>query len=310
MSKRAAARKPSVRTRAPRPRHPTKAWSAALDRGRDQARVVLAERRRRARKRSAVAGTGGLLVAEGDSWFDYPFFDVLEELEEAFAYEIESVAHKGDTLEEMVYDPNQLDKLARKLQRLRERERTPRAILLSAGGNDIAGDEFAVLLNHKGSGLPALNDQVVNGVLGSRLRQAMISLLGAVTHLCEQAFKARLPILLHGYDYPVPDGRGYLGGFWMLPGPWLEPGFRRKGFTDLRERCAVMETLIDRYNTVLASVAGGPGLEHVRHLDLRGTLSNELAATAYKKTWGDELHPTEGGFRSVAGRFDKVLRAL
>ena len=88
-------------------------------------------------------------MAEGDSWFDYPFFDVLEELEEGFAYEIESVAHKGDTLEEMVYDPNQLDKLARKLQKLREQDRTPRAILLSAGGNDIAGDEFAVLLNHQ-----------------------------------------------------------------------------------------------------------------------------------------------------------------
>ena len=151
---------------------------------------------------------------------------------------------------------------------------------------------------------------MVDGVLGSRLRQAMISLLGAVTHLCEQTFGAKLPILLHGYDYPVPDGRGYLGGFWMLPGPWLEPGFRRKGFTDLQERCAVMETLIDRYNAVLAGVAGGPGLEHVRHLDLRGTLSNELAGTAYKKAWGDELHPTERGFRSVAGRFDQVLRAL
>jgi lysophospholipase L1-like esterase len=260
--------------------------------------------------RSAVAGSGGLLVAEGDSWFDYPFFDVLEELEEGFAYEIESVAHKGDTLEEMIYDANQLDKLARKLQKLREQERAPRAILLSAGGNDIAGEEFSMLLNHRRSGLSAVNEQVVDGVMSSRLRQALISLLGAITHLCERTFGAKMPIVFHGYDYPVPDGRGYLGGFWMLPGPWLEPGFRRKGFTDLRERCDVMETLIDRYNVVLASVAGGPGLEHVRHVDLRGTLSNELLGTAYKKTWGDELHPTERGFRSVAGRFDQVLRTL
>ena len=35
---------------------------------------------RRSASRSAVRGLGGgLLVAEGDSWFDYPFFDVLQE---------------------------------------------------------------------------------------------------------------------------------------------------------------------------------------------------------------------------------------
>jgi lysophospholipase L1-like esterase len=257
----------------------------------------------------AEAASAGLLVAEGDSWFDYPFFDVVEELEEGFGYEVESVAHKGDTLEEMTYDPNQLDKLARKLAKLKEARRTPLAVLLSAGGNDIAGEDFAVLLNHRRSGLSALNAQVVEGLVGERLRVALLQLLGAVTHLCERTFGAPLPIVLHGYDYPVPDGRGYLGGFWVLPGPWLEPGFRRKGFTDLQERCDVMVALIDRYNRVLAGLAGGPGLAHVRHVDLRGTLSNALAGAAYKKSWGDELHPTERGFRAVAERFHRALRS-
>jgi hypothetical protein len=281
-----------------------------MARGEEKARRVLARRRRRAAARRAPAGSAGLLVAEGDSWFDYPFFDILEELEEGFAYEIESVAHKGDTVEEMAYDPNQLDKLARKLQKLREDKATPKAILLSGGGNDIAGEEFPVLLNHKSSGLPPLSDQVVAGLVDERLRVAVIELASAVTHLCRETFGTPLPILMHGYDYPVPDGRGYLGGFWVLPGPWLEPGFRRKGYDDLRERCQVMVTLIDRFNAVLAGVAGGPGLKHLRHVDLRRTLSNQLANAAYKKSWGDELHPTERGFGAVAARFDQVLRAL
>ena len=96
----------------------------------------------------------------------------------------------------------------------------------------------------------------------------------------------------------------------MFPGPWLEPGFRRKGYLDLAERCRVMEALIDRFNGVLAGIAGGPGLEHVRHVDVRGTLSNDLAGRAYKAWWKDELHPTEKGFVAVARRFDEVLRKV
>jgi hypothetical protein len=283
---------------------------AALRRGRDQARLVLERRRRRAGRRFAAGLGRGLLVAEGDSWFDYPFVDVLAELEDGFGYAVESVAHKGDTIEEMVYDPNQLEKLARRLEKLAEQRRTPKAILLSGGGNDIAGEEFSVLLNHKRSGLPALNAGVVAGLLQERIRAAVIGLAGAVTHLCRESLGSTVPIVLHGYDYPVPDGRGYLGGFWVLPGPWLEPGFRRKGYDDLGERSDVMVRLIDAFNALLAGIAGGPGLEHVRHVDLRRTLSSELARGEYKKWWGNELHPTERGFRAVAERFHRVLSSF
>ncbi len=292
-------------------------WAAALRRGRDEARLVLQERRRRAARRRAegvrfASGTSaGLLVAQGDSWFDFPFHDVLEELEARFNYTVESVAHRGDRVEEMVYEPGQLDRLAHRLERLARAGRRPRAILLSGGGNDIAGDDLAVLLNHSRSGLPPLSDAVVTGVV-ERLGAAMVSLAGATTELVRRSFAGAptIPILLHGYDYPVPDGRGYLPGLWLFPGPWLEPGFRRKGYQDLAERCRVMETLVDRVNELFASIAGGRGLEHVRHVDLRGTLSNVLAGRAYKAWWGDELHPTAKGFAVVARRFDEMLRRV
>jgi lysophospholipase L1-like esterase len=293
---------------------PKKEWRSAIRQGKEQAQAVLEERRRRARRRRAVRlqalASPGLLVAEGDSWFDYPFFDVLEELEEGYNYEVESVAHRGDTAEEMAYDPNQLAGLARKLERLKRDGRTPRAVLLSGGGNDIAGVEFAVLLNHKLSGLPPVNVPILTGLVDERLRTAIVSLASAVTELCRRSFGSAVPILIHGYDYPVPDGRGYLGGFWILPGPWLEPGFRQKGYQDLGERVDVMVTLIDRFNALLASVAGGPGLEHVAYVNLRGILSNELRGKKYKTWWNDELHPTEKGFTEIADRFDQTLRRL
>jgi hypothetical protein len=255
-------------------------------------------------------GRAGLIVAEGDSWFDYPFWDVLEELEDDFGYSVESVAHRGDSAEEMVYGPAQLDALHRRLKNLAAERREPKAILISAGGNDIAGDQFGVLLNHKRSGLPALNPSIVSGLIDERLRYTMVALATAVTALAVDAFGSTVPILAHGYDYPVPDGRGYVGGWWVLPGPWFEPGFRQKGYQDLDERCALMEVVVDRYNDALRVIAGGPGLRHFVHVDLRGTLSNALRNGAYRKWWGNELHPTERGFARVAERFHDALKRL
>jgi hypothetical protein len=138
-----------------------------------QTEAIAARRRPRAMSKRP-AGANGVLVAEGDSWFDYPWYDVLSMLERAHNFRIESVAHKGDTVEEMAYDAAQLTSLTRMMEHLQQDGRVPRAVLISGGGNDIAGDEFAVLLNHANSGLPALNARVVDGIVNERLRFAKL----------------------------------------------------------------------------------------------------------------------------------------
>ncbi|MGH8603171.1 MAG: hypothetical protein ACREXR_10480, partial [Gammaproteobacteria bacterium] len=54
----------------------------------------------------AAGGTdsAGVLVAEGDSWFDYPWNDVLSLLEDYHGYDVSSVAHRGDRVEHMAYN--------------------------------------------------------------------------------------------------------------------------------------------------------------------------------------------------------------
>ncbi|MBI5590764.1 MAG: hypothetical protein HY881_09800 [Deltaproteobacteria bacterium] len=52
--------------------------------------------------------TAGILVAEGDSWFDYPMHDILKLLEDNHGYDVESMAHKGDPIEVMAYGEHQL----------------------------------------------------------------------------------------------------------------------------------------------------------------------------------------------------------
>jgi hypothetical protein len=284
--------------------------------GRDLADRVLL------RRRSALAAAArkpklGLLIAEGDSWFDYPFCDVLEVLESQ-GYEVESVAHHGDNLEDMAHDPGQVERLTKAFEKVREQGKKPKAILLSGGGNDIAGDEFKMLINHANSGLPALNATVADGIIQERLRTAMASLVGVVTRLSESHFGEKARVVLHGYDYPIPDGRGWLGGAWILPGPWLEPGFRRKGHVAekpqdkasvLEANARVLRDLIDRYNVMLSRLVrdlAAAGLSHVRYVDLRGTLSTALPS-GYKADWGNELHPTKPGFAKVTAKIAAAL---
>ncbi|BFU95764.1 MAG: hypothetical protein NTNFB02_24860 [Nitrospira sp.] len=256
--------------------------------------------------RTAV-GSAGLILAEGDSWFDYPWTDVLGLLEDDYGYDVESVAHKGDRVEEMAYADGQLEEFSRRLEKLLRQNRVPKAILLSGGGNDVAGPEFGMLLNHAASAVAGLNEQIVAGVIDQRIRIAYVTILAALTQICRRWLQRPIPILVHGYDYPVPDGRGFLGGWWLLPGPWLEPGFREKGFDVMSVRKAIAKELIDRLNTMLAQVAALPEFSHVTYVNLRSTLSTN---DNYKQFWANELHPTEKGFGLVTALFAKKLDVL
>lgn len=269
-------------------------------------RAVTEERRIPARLLGVVGGlaTSGVLVAEGDSWFHYPWTDILTVLEDIHGYEVESVAHWGDRVEDMAYGGGQLDKFTRTLEKLLRRGVIPKGVLISGGGNDIAGEEFALLLNHAEGPVPGLNDGIVQGLIDQRIRFAYITILSAVTRICKQRLGTVIPILLHGYDYPVPDGRGFWGGWWILPGPWLEPGFRKKGYGIMSDRVILMRQLIDGFNEMLSKLVAIPEFAHVRYVNLRNTLPTDVK---YKKWWADELHPTAEGFVSVAERFAAVL---
>jgi hypothetical protein len=305
---------PKAKKKAPRlGRREARLMRAAIVLGTKRAHEAVARRDSAAVRAKAAAGAQGVVVAEGDSWFDYPFHDVLEILEDDFNFRVESVAHRGDNVEDMAYDPGQLKKLVRAFEHLGDDGRIPRAILLSGGGNDIAGDEFAVLLNHAASTLEPLNENVVKGVVDERLRFAVASLIGSVTELSRQHFGRVVPVLIHGYDNPVPDGRGFLGGFFILPGPWLKPGFSQKGYEDLQQCTDIMARLIARFNAMLSSIAGASGFEHVTYLDLRKLDtdgSHNRLPSAYRQFWANELHPTKPGFQGVARKFAETILGL
>jgi len=67
---------------------------------------------------TSTAQTAGYLLAVGDSWFDYPIHDVLTKLDDNFGYNIESSAHKGDSIESIVSPVGQFDKFSRCLDKI------------------------------------------------------------------------------------------------------------------------------------------------------------------------------------------------
>jgi hypothetical protein len=249
---------------------------------------------------TAKAATKGWLIAEGDSWFDYPGTDILNALQQS-AYNVESVARAGDRVEMMAFGRGQLEKFAAAVENVVVAGHTPKAILLSGGGNDIAGSEFGFLINHAGSPKQGFNDSVVRGVIDERVRDAYVWIIRTMTDLCQKMIKQKVRIIIHGYGYPIPNGDGVLGGWGPLPGPWLRPGFIEKGFNDLNQNTAMMRVLMDRFNKMLMSVAAD--FTHVRYINLRPVLP------ATKSLWANELHPKENGFRLAAKEFENAIEA-
>jgi len=287
--------------------------SRSIKLGQKQAKKVMDERDKALKKRKQVLRKLGvspenrLLVAEGDSWFDYLWDDILTLLESEHGYEVEDVAHYGDRIEEMAYSDRQLLNFTRTIDKLIENGQVPKAILLSGGGNDLAGDEFHMLLDHHQSSNPGLNEMVVKGVLEQRIRNAYIAILSSVTEVCERRLHRKIPILIHGYAHAVPDGRGYWIGGWLMPGPWLKPGFDMKGFEVMPENISMVRKLIDRFNEMLIDLTKLPKFSHVTHVDLRKTLKNDKT---WKTWWENEIHPTEKGFKKVTKAIADVLENL
>jgi hypothetical protein len=121
--------------------------------------------------------------------------------------------------------------------------------------------------------------QDVPGVIDTRRAAAYRLMIVSINSLCQKNLGRTFPILVHGYDYPVPDGRGFLGGGGLLPGLWLKPGFDEKLFGDINVTTQMMTIVIDRFNTMLQNLVQEPGFQNVTYIDLRKTLSNSRPTT-------------------------------
>ena len=229
--------------------------------------------RRQTRYRRKIKNWGGLrVVAEGDSWFQFPFLieDVVDQIFEPWA--IYCVSGAGDLLRDMAkQDEVTAAVIAEK----------PDVLILSGGGNDLLGDgRLAEFLKPHAAGMQP--DDYIGANFDSLL-QTNVAIYGELIGKALQAGAKR--VVCHSYDYAIPNGGGWLGR------PML-----KLGISDRPTQRAIIRILIDRFHAALTAMAAGLG-EKVSIADCRGTVADS--------EWYDELHPTSVGFAKVA----RIIRA-
>ena len=237
-------------------------------------------------------GTGPLnILAEGDSWFRYPFYaETITQLKTMGTRKpfILNLAHWGDTATEMLGVTQRTRIIANLTAPPNGRFD---ALLFSAGGNDLAGDQFCLWLTQFVAGaVPA------NGIDYQRLA----NILGVVQAAYVDLIKIRTQIdpdcviFLHGYDFAVPDGRPACPNI----GPWLQPSLKLRGWTGAAAKAIVKEVLLALHYMLFQLERDFKNVVYVR---TQGTLRQNHT------DWANELHPTESGFTAIAKVFLAAL---
>jgi hypothetical protein len=258
------------------------------------ARRAAAKGARRAKAARVVAAPLRIL-AEGDSWFDYPvpFFggSIIPRLEKRLGIPILNLAKAGDEVRFMMGVEQRLN-LRKQLKQGSPAGGPWDVLLFSGGGNDIVSDPLAIWLRDFAPGQPPelLLDQVRFGAALALIRAGYEDLirlrdtLSPATHL-----------VMHSYDFAIPDGRGI-----CHLGPWLKPAFDLRGFPDLVSRTAVVKLMLTLFDAEMRRLAS----PNVTVVPTQGRLKPVPAS------WHNELHPTKAGFDSMAEAFAGVLKKL
>ena len=242
------------------------------------------------------------ILAIGDSWFWYPRNNLLQalaahpRLKDPYR-NIQMLGFNGAKVSEYVDRNNLRGKYAKAFRR----ELNPQssqyylAVMVSGGGNDAV--DYGLALKRDCGGLDDPADCVDAEGMDSLMRD-ISGALGLLIHDIAWEFgkqNRRADIFLHGYDYPVPDGRGFDALMFKLAGPWLAPAMDAAGVAhDAALRSGVCHALIDALNDTLSRFAR-PG-DGVHFVDCRGVLRSDAQ---YRDDWDNEMHPSFDGFRRI-----------
>jgi hypothetical protein len=236
------------------------------------------------------------IFAEGDSWFEYPvpFFGggIIPRLEERLGVPILNLAKAGDEVRYM------LGVEERKLLIEQLRNGSPAGgpwdvLLFSGGGNDVVDNPMALWIKDWDPALPpAAHIHTTRFATVLSLVRAGFEDLIAV----RDQLSPTTHVVFHGYDFAIPDGRGF-----CKYGPWLKPTFDLRGFPNRAAAQETVKAMLTQFAAMLTSLAAPP---NVTFINAQGTL------TPQPSSWHNELHPTKAGFNKFADIFHRQLKAL
>lgn len=242
------------------------------------------------------------IFADGDSWFDYPLptpltpSDVIAQIKMLGDPSplILNLAHHGDTATAVLG----IAQRKRMIEKLSDPNNGKfDAILMSAGGNDIAGEQFCLWLNKYQNGFsPAdgLDMARLRHILGV-VESAFIDLIDIRDSLPMYGADDKPVIFMHGYDFPWPDGSNVCG-----VGPWLQPSLQYRKWTDIPTGAQIVKQVLLELDKLLSSLE--QRFPKVVYVKTQGTLGYGNAQ------WANELHPNPNGFKQIAAKFVVALR--
>jgi len=188
----------------------------------------------------------------------------------------------------------------------------PVAILLDGGGNDVHRKAAAAsspwfprtplyrLADPPGA-TPSLNAEAMRLFIDKQLRGQLDTVLQNLV----EATKGAIPIFVHGYDHPIPDGRG----FPPLGKPWLDPVNQPPYMSETSDLGrTIMRLLIDELNVMISDAVKPFASQEVRHMKLTGTLAQQANFDHDHTVWWlNELHPTKRGYDTLAVVVDEAI---
>lgn len=220
------------------------------------------------------------VVAEGDSWFQYPvkLWDVIDHLAMKPNVAVRCFSAAGDVLSNMVGNPQFLDAL---------HTEKPHIFLISGGGNDLVDGRGLRDLLHSFSASREPADYMNTAY--AAYRQRIIRLYGDLFKMVRRE-DSQVRIICHGYDYAIPD---------KDRGPWLGKPMEDIGITDTSLQARIMNLVVDDINKSIAKAVEDAG-PNVKYVDVRNSVP--------KNGWHDEFHPDSNYYGHVADKIWKAFR--
>lgn len=238
------------------------------------------------RKKVKTIGPKGIrIVAEGDSWFQYPIklHDVIDHLADKKEIAVRCFSAAGDVLSNMVARPQFIEAIE---------SEDPHVFLISGGGNDLVAGKGLRLLLH-----PFKHGRAAKDYPNDNYRALLKRLsrnFADIFRMTRQA-SSSVRIICHGYDYAIPDSSR---------GPWLGKPMEHKdiGITDRNLQKQIMNIIVDDINNLIQKAVKDSKDKHIHYVDARGAVP--------AKGWHDEFHPTSNYYGHVADRFYKKIKSV
>lgn len=262
-----------------------------------------------------------IIVAEGDSWFQFPVL-INETVDNLYNdYLIYSLGAAGDTANNMIYG-DERDEQAEymiALRHLKNRGLKISGFMFSAAGNDIIGQEtkpgpdgkrkatLERLLRESPHGTQP-EDFIIEEEMRKRLDFLKKGYLDVINRIHAEPGLENLPIFIHGYDYVFPFKFGQQDQrkkqrYQKSANQWLGAPLDKFNILDLDMRRNVIKHMLDKLYDMMNALTAESGINHVYVVDNRG-------AMPFISDWKDEIHGKNHGFARVAQRFRDTINPV